>query len=51
MRWRCAAAVAAAWNLQVSGHCAPQLHLHVALSTPNTRHLEWFHDHVQSGPA
>jgi L-alanine-DL-glutamate epimerase-like enolase superfamily enzyme len=45
--WLRAAAVAAARNLQVSAHCAPQLHLHVALATPNLRHLEWFHDHVR----
>jgi hypothetical protein len=37
--------VAAAHNLQVSGHCGPHLHAHVAAATPNLRHLEWFHDH------
>lgn len=42
-----AAAVAAAHNLQVSGHCAPHQHLAVAAATPNLRHLEWFHDHVR----
>lgn len=45
--WLRAAAVAAAHNLDVSGHCAPYLHLHVAAATPNFRHLEWFHDHVR----
>ncbi|MFL6138603.1 MAG: enolase C-terminal domain-like protein [Frankiaceae bacterium] len=45
--WLRAAAVAAAHGLQVSGHCAPHLHAHVAAATPNLRHLEWFHDHVR----
>ncbi len=45
--WLRCAAVAAAHHLQVSGHCAPQLHAHVAAATPNLRHLEWFHDHVR----
>ncbi|NLE79321.1 MAG: mandelate racemase, partial [Rhodococcus sp.] len=45
--WLRAAAVAAAYGLEVSGHCAPYLHMHVAAATPNLRHLEWFHDHVR----
>ncbi|MBO2449519.1 mandelate racemase [Actinomadura barringtoniae] len=45
--WQRAAAVAAAHGLQVSGHCAPHLHAHVAAATPNLRHLEWFHDHTR----
>jgi L-alanine-DL-glutamate epimerase-like enolase superfamily enzyme len=45
--WQRVVAVAAAHNLQVSAHCAPHLHLDVALATPNLRHLEWFHDHVR----
>jgi L-alanine-DL-glutamate epimerase-like enolase superfamily enzyme len=39
--------VAAARGLQVSGHCAPALHAHVAAAVPNLRHLEYFHDHVR----
>jgi len=39
------AALAAAHSLQVSGHCAPSLHAHVAAAVPNLRHLEYFHDH------
>lgn len=39
------AALAAADDLQVSGHCAPNLHAHVAAAVPNLRHLEYFHDH------
>ncbi len=39
------AALAAAGNLQVSGHCAPNLHAHVGAAVPNLRHVEYFHDH------
>jgi L-alanine-DL-glutamate epimerase-like enolase superfamily enzyme len=43
--WLRAAAVAQAKGLQVSGHCAPNLHAHVGVAVPNLRHLEYFHDH------
>ena len=36
-----------AHHLDLSGHCAPALHLHCACSVPRLRHLEWFHDHVR----
>jgi len=39
------AALAAAHNLQVSGHCAPNLHAHAGVAAPNLRHVEYFHDH------
>ena len=39
------AALAAAHNMQVSGHCAPNLHAQVAAAVPNLRHVEYFHDH------
>ncbi len=42
-----AAAVADAFGLQVSAHCAPQLHAHVCAAVPNLRHVEWFADHVR----
>ena len=45
--WQRVAAVAAAHHLEISGHCAPHVHAHVAAATPNLRHLEWFHDHVR----
>jgi L-alanine-DL-glutamate epimerase-like enolase superfamily enzyme len=45
--WRRICALAAAHGLQVSGHCAPSLHLPVAMATPHFRHLEWFADHVR----
>ncbi|MBU9764018.1 mandelate racemase [Mycobacterium sp. TNTM28] len=45
--WLRVAAVAAAHHLQLSAHCAPYLHAHVAACVPNLRHLEWFHDHAR----
>ncbi|RVU17577.1 mandelate racemase [Streptomyces antnestii] len=45
--WLRAAALAQAAGLEISGHCAPQVHAHAAAAVPNTRHLEWFHDHVR----
>jgi L-alanine-DL-glutamate epimerase-like enolase superfamily enzyme len=45
--WLRAAAVAAAYGLQVSSHCAPNLHAAVAGAAINARHMEWFHDHVR----
>ncbi|HTX27082.1 MAG TPA: enolase C-terminal domain-like protein [Streptosporangiaceae bacterium] len=38
-------ALAAAHNLQVSGHCAPNLHARVGAAVPSLRHVEYFHDH------
>jgi L-alanine-DL-glutamate epimerase-like enolase superfamily enzyme len=43
--WTRAAALARAHGLDISGHCAPNLHAHVGLSTPHLRHVEYFHDH------
>ena len=45
--WLAVADLAAANHLEVSGHCAPNLHAHVAIGVPNLRHLEYFHDHVR----
>ncbi len=45
--WLRVAALAAANGLQISAHCAPNLHAHPAASVPNLRHLEYFHDHVR----
>jgi L-alanine-DL-glutamate epimerase-like enolase superfamily enzyme len=36
-----------AHHLDLSGHCAPSVHLHAACAVPRLRHLEWFHDHVR----
>ncbi|KQV17485.1 MULTISPECIES: enolase C-terminal domain-like protein [unclassified Kitasatospora] len=45
--WLRAAAVAEGFGLQLSAHCAPHVHAHVAAAVPNCRHLEWFHAHVR----
>ncbi|MGH7641077.1 MAG: enolase C-terminal domain-like protein [Candidatus Dormibacteria bacterium] len=44
--WLRVAALAEAHGLELSGHCAPNLHLHPACAVPNLRHLEYFQDHV-----
>lgn len=41
------AALCEAQHVDLSGHCAPALHLHAACAAPRLRHLEWFHDHVR----
>lgn len=43
--WLRASALAQARSMEVSAHCAPHLHVPVAASIPNFRHLEYFHDH------
>lgn len=43
--WRRVGALAAAYGLDISGHCAQSLHLAVACHVPNVRHLEYFADH------
>ncbi|WGR93105.1 mandelate racemase [Bradyrhizobium sp. ISRA443] len=42
-----AAALADAWNLPLSAHTAPSLHLPVCCSAPRLRDIEWFYDHVR----
>ena len=42
-----AAALCEAHHVDLSGHCGPALHLHLACAAPRFRHLEWFHDHVR----
>jgi L-alanine-DL-glutamate epimerase-like enolase superfamily enzyme len=42
-----AAGLAGGHELDVSGHCAPQLSAHALCAVPNLRHLEYFHDHVR----
>jgi L-alanine-DL-glutamate epimerase-like enolase superfamily enzyme len=42
-----AAALADAWGIPLSSHCAPALHLPVCCAAPRVRHMEWFHDHVR----
>jgi L-alanine-DL-glutamate epimerase-like enolase superfamily enzyme len=48
--WLRAAAVAAAHSLEISAHCAPNLHAFVAGAVPNLRHIEYFHDHARLDP-
>ena len=43
--WLQVAALADAHQLQISAHCAPNLHAPVAASVTNLRHIEYFHDH------
>lgn len=40
-------ALAQAWNLPLSAHTAPSLHLHVCCALPAVCHIEYFHDHVR----
>jgi L-alanine-DL-glutamate epimerase-like enolase superfamily enzyme len=38
--------LAEAFRIPLSSHCAPAIHLHVALSLPSFSEAEYFHDHV-----
>jgi L-alanine-DL-glutamate epimerase-like enolase superfamily enzyme len=42
-----AAALAEAYQLPLSAHTAPALHVHACCALSAVRHLEWFHDHVR----
>ena len=42
-----AAALCDAFNVPLSAHCAPALHMHPACTTRPSRHIEYFHDHVR----
>jgi len=42
-----AAALADAFQVPVSAHTAPSLHLHPACALPTVRHVEYFHDHAR----
>ena len=41
------AALAEAFEVPISSHTAPALHLHAACAAPKLRHMEWFFDHVR----
>ena len=45
--WLTIAHLVAANGLQLSAHCAPNLHAHAAVTIPNLRHVEYFHDHTR----
>ena len=42
-----AGALAGAFDLDLSAHCAPAASLAACCAVPNFRHLEYFHDHVR----
>jgi L-alanine-DL-glutamate epimerase-like enolase superfamily enzyme len=42
-----AGALAAAYNTDLSAHCAPNLSAHAMAAVPRGRHIEYFHDHVR----
>ena len=41
------ASVCEAFHTDLSAHCAPALHVHLAAASPRFRHCEWFRDHVR----
>ena len=43
--WLTAAAGALGRGVEISAHCAPNLHAHVGTAVPHLRHVEYFHDH------
>ncbi|MFL5920337.1 MAG: enolase C-terminal domain-like protein [Gaiellaceae bacterium] len=45
-----AGALAAAFDLDLSAHCAPAASAAACCAVPRFRHLEWFHDHVRLEP-
>jgi L-alanine-DL-glutamate epimerase-like enolase superfamily enzyme len=45
-----AGALAAAFDLDLSAHCAPAASVAACCAVPRLRHLEWFHDHVRLEP-
>ncbi len=42
-----AAALCEAFNVPLSAHCAPSLHVPLTCAARPAIHLEWFHDHVR----
>jgi L-alanine-DL-glutamate epimerase-like enolase superfamily enzyme len=45
-----AGALAAAFDLDLSAHCAPGASVDACCAVPRFRQLEWFHDHVRLEP-
>jgi L-alanine-DL-glutamate epimerase-like enolase superfamily enzyme len=45
-----AGALAAAFDLDLSAHCAPSASVAACCAVPRFRHLEYFHDHVRLEP-
>jgi L-alanine-DL-glutamate epimerase-like enolase superfamily enzyme len=42
-----AAAIAEAWNIPLSAHTAPSLHVQVCSAIPHVVHIEYFYDHAR----
>lgn len=42
-----AATLCEAYELPLSSHCGPALHVHACCAVPRFRHMEYFHDHVR----
>lgn len=42
-----AAALTEAWNIPLSAHTAPSLHVQVCSAVPQVVHIEYFHDHAR----
>jgi len=42
-----AAALCDGFQIPLSSHCAPAIHLAAAIAAPRLAHMEWFHDHVR----
>lgn len=42
-----AASLCWAYNIPLSSHCAPSMHLHVCCAAPRAVHMEFFHDHAR----
>jgi L-alanine-DL-glutamate epimerase-like enolase superfamily enzyme len=42
-----AAALCWAYNVPLSSHCGPSMHLHVCCAVPRAIHMEFFHDHAR----
>jgi L-alanine-DL-glutamate epimerase-like enolase superfamily enzyme len=45
-----AAALAAAYHVPLSSHCAPTLHRHLGCAVPELESAEYFHDHARLEP-
>lgn len=42
-----AAALSESWNVPLSAHTAPSLHVQVCSAVPHVAHIEYFHDHAR----
>lgn len=42
-----AGALCWAYNIPLSAHCGPSMHLHVCCAVPRAVHMEFFHDHAR----